>query len=97
MSAKGPELFFGLVAAVGTDLELVITFLSEALEAVDYSPKPSIRLASLLRELPPYSQLPDFSASLDVYINEHMTAGDELRQTTGRNDAMALLGIGEVQ
>jgi hypothetical protein len=55
----GPELIIGLVGAVGTDLDFVTGFLTEALAAVDYQSKPPIRLATLLRDLPEYSSLPD--------------------------------------
>jgi len=92
----GPELIIGLVGAVGTDLDVVTTFLTDALAAVDYQSKPAIRLATLLRELPEYRSLPDPLGPLDLYIDKLMTAGDEFRQRTGRNDAMAILGIGEI-
>lgn len=92
----GPELIIGLVGAVGTDLDVVSGFLTDALAAVDYQSKPSIRLATLLRELPEYSSLPDPHGPLDVYINKLMTAGDEFRERTSRNDAMAILGVGEI-
>ena len=93
---SGPELIIALVGAVGTDLDVVTTFLTDALAAVDYNAKPPIRLATLLRELPEYSSLPDPTGFLDVYIDALMTAGDEFRKRTHRNDAMAILGIGEI-
>lgn len=93
---SGPELIVGLVGAVGTDLDIVANFLTDALAAVDYQAKPLIRLATLLRDLPDYGHLPDPSGPLDIYIDKLMTAGDEFRERTGRNDAMAILGIGEI-
>lgn len=92
----GPELVIGLVGAVGTDFDFVTGFLTEALAVVDYQSKPPIRLATLLRDLPEYSSLPDPSGPLDVYIDKLMTAGDDFRKRTLRNDAMAILGIGEI-
>jgi hypothetical protein len=92
----GPELVIGLVGAVGTDLDVVTSYLSEALASLDYRTKPFIRLAALLRELPEYSSLPDPDGPLDEYIDALMTAGDDFRDRTKRNDAMALLGIGEL-
>jgi len=92
----GPELIVGLVGAVGTDLDAVANFLADALAAVDYQSKPPIRLATLLRDLPEFSSLPDPSGPLDVYIDKLMTAGNEFRERTQRNDAMAILGIGEI-
>jgi len=91
----GPELFVGLAAAVGTDLEKVITKLSEALKRVDYQPHP-LRLASLLKELPDYAGKLTFSPA-DKYIDTHMTQGNELRKQTGLNDALAILAIAEIQ
>ena len=92
----GPELIIGLVGAVGADFDLVTTFLTDSLAAVDYQAKPPIRLATLLRELPEYRSLPDPAGPLDVYIDKLMTAGDEFRERTSRKDAMAILGIGEI-
>jgi cytidine deaminase len=91
----GPELFVGLAAAVGTDLEKVIAKLSEALKRVDYQPHP-LRLASLLKELPDYAGKLTFSPA-DRYIDTHMTQGNELRKQTGLNDALAILAIAEIQ
>lgn len=92
----GPELIIGLVGAVGTDLDLVTGFLTDSLAAVDYQSKPPIRLATLLRELPEFQSLPDPSGPLDIYVDKLMSAGDEFRERTSRNDAMAILGIGEI-
>jgi deoxycytidylate deaminase len=91
----GPELFLGLAAAVGTNLDRVIRKLAEALEEVDYEAH-AIRLASLM------SELPDYRAGLirepvDKYIDSHMTQGNELRRRTARNDAMVILGIAEIK
>jgi deoxycytidylate deaminase len=105
---KGPELFIGLVGAVGTDLELVIRFLTSSLAAVNYStartaspngggpsaPETSIRLAKLLRKLEKYEHLP--TTPVDVYINEHMSAGNDFRNTTGRDDALAILAMTDI-
>jgi len=92
----GPELFIGLVGAVGVGLDALIASLTDSLAAVEYTAKPPIRLAGLLRELPEYAQLPEPIGPLDVYIDSLMTAGDEFRERTGRHDALALLGIAEI-
>src|SRR5260370_24068396 len=92
---EGSELFLGVAAAVGTDLNLVTDVLSEALRRLHYEPH-KIHLAALLNELPDYSSKLVF-APADKYIDTHMTQGDELRKTTGRNDALALLAIAEIQ
>lgn len=103
----GPELFIGLVGAVGTDLGKVVQFLSRSLAAVGYSTARvstrqgetgdlpnNIRLAKLLHRIQKYKNLPD--SPVDEYINSHMTAGDDLRKLTGRDDALALMAIEEI-
>jgi len=91
----GPELFVALAAATGTDLERVTGKLNEALKRVRYTPH-VIRLASLLKELPEYAPHLAFHPD-DQYIDTHMTQGNELRRKTKHNDAMAILGIGEIK
>ena len=55
------------------------------------------RLGSLLsfRDLPKYSGL--HTKYLDEYLDEHIRAGDEFRKDCGRNDAVALLGVGKMK
>lgn len=104
----GPELFIGLVGAVGTDLGQVTQLLTKSLSAVGYStariskpddqstsPESSIRLAKLLHQIPKYKDLP--ATPVDEYINEHMTAGDEFRKVVGRDDALAVMTIAEIR
>jgi hypothetical protein len=86
-----PEIFIGLVGAVGTELERVGSIISQSLEKFGYSTS-SIRLASLLRALPRYKKLP--TRNIDEYIDSHMTAGDDFRHLCNRADAVALLGVG---
>ncbi|HWY19681.1 MAG TPA: anti-phage dCTP deaminase [Candidatus Acidoferrum sp.] len=99
-SGSGPELFIGMVGAVGTDLEFVVRLLTESLVAVRYSTKrtkdgeTSIRLAKLLRKIGKYKDLR--TTPVDVYTEEHMTAGDDFRKVTGRDDALALLAVTEI-
>jgi cytidine deaminase len=89
-----PELFFGLVGAVGTDLDKVISALSKALSTAEYRTE-TIRLSELLRAVEKYKDLPTRYA--DEYIRKHMEAGDEFRKTTGLREAVALLGVSKVK
>jgi deoxycytidylate deaminase len=105
---KGPELFIGLVGAVGTDLELLVRFLTNSLGAVNYSTvrtasqdgggsgvsDTSIRLAKLLRKIDKYKNLP--TTPIDIYIDKHMSAGNDFRNTTGRDDALAIMAITDI-
>jgi len=94
-SSRGPELFLGFAAAVGTDLERVIAKFNEALERVRYQTF-TIRLAALMKELP-FLAPKLILEPVDKYIDSHMTQGNELRRITGRNDALAILAVGEIQ
>jgi deoxycytidylate deaminase len=89
-----PELFFGLVGAVGTNLDRVATSLTKALATADFETE-VIKLSDLLRGLEKYKDLPTKFA--DEYIDKHMSAGDEFRTITGRKEAVALLGVGKVK
>lgn len=89
-----PELFFGLVGAVGTDLDRVVSALTKALTVADYQTK-SIRLSEMLRAIDKFKNLP--IKYTDEYIDSHMTAGDEFRRIMERRDGVALLGVGNVR
>jgi cytidine deaminase len=92
---EGPELVFAVTGAVGTNLSLLCKVISEALSEVRYSDAKTIRLSSLLRSFDRYQQIPE--SPLDERTIGLMDAGDELRSTFGRGDAMALLGVSAVQ
>ncbi len=83
-----PELFFGLVAAIGTDLGLVTEMLEEALADAKYNSE-RIKLSELLDE----GEKP--SDAHDRYL-KRMAAGTDLRKKMGRGDAVALMGVGDV-
>lgn len=89
-----PELFIGLVGGVGTDFDVLVSNLTNALNSVGYDTL-EIRLSSLIRDLPKYSTLP--TRPLDEHIKSHMKAGDEFRAECERNDAVALLGVGKIK
>jgi len=92
---NGPELFLGLAAAVGTDLDRVVGKIRAALGEVEYEGHP-IHLAKLMNELPEY-RAEIVSEPADKYIESSMNQGDKLRRQTGRNDAMVILGIAEIK
>ena len=89
-----PELFLGIVAAVGTDHNQLCSMLEDALRAFGYKTLP-VRLAKLLHSIPRYSNLPTEPA--DIYIAKHQKAGNEFRALTGKGSALANLAIGEIQ
>ena len=74
----GPEIYIGLVGAVGTDLDAVTQAVEKALAHVDYQPT-LVKLSDLLDEVEPSSidDWPNLSdASFDGRISTRMTAGD---------------------
>lgn len=91
---KLPELVIGIVGGVGTEMEYVVSALNASLSAIGYS-FDEIRLSSLLRDLPKYSNLP--TRYRDQYLDRHMSAGDEFRAVCERNDAVALLGVAKLK
>ncbi|HUU25183.1 MAG TPA: hypothetical protein VMW68_06410 [Methyloceanibacter sp.] len=96
-NSSPPELFFGLVGAVGTDLEPIFESLRRELLAVNYSAE-EIRLSSLLADCDKYSDLRDTSnLSEHERITHFMNAGDDFRGTAKRGDAVALLGMGRAR
>lgn len=88
--AVGPELFFGIVGPIGTDLETLCDLLSESLRTVDYECA-TIRLISLVREFAPWKDLP--SHPVAEYYHRSMDAGDEFRARVGDGAALALLAM----
>nr|ART39091.1 H516 [uncultured bacterium] len=84
------ELVIGLVSALGTDLNWVYSALETELKAVGHEPK-EIRLSAALRDLPPYTDLPQ--APADQYYRTHIAAGDDLCARTKMRHAMAALGV----
>jgi cytidine deaminase len=78
----GPELFFALVYPVGTDAELVVETLSDALIDVGYHP----HVLHLIDELAPSAQEQDV---FKRYM-KRMDEGNDLRLRCKRPDAFAL-------
>jgi deoxycytidylate deaminase len=89
-----PELFFGLVAPVGSELSRVTKDLQRALGEVGYKTE-TIHIIEQIHELARWKDVEE--SPLDVRIPKHMNAGNELRRLTDRGDAVAMLGVGAVQ
>lgn len=87
-----PELFFGLVGAVGTDLHKVFHVLAKALkDTVDYDTK-LIKLSDIVT--------PDeYQKQADRYRKYlcKMQAGTDARNFYKRGDAVVLKGLSEVR
>src|ERR1700760_1130617 len=94
---EGPELVFGLVGAIGTDLDQVADALTEALRRVNYRTH-VVRVSSLLHQLPKYRALErqTFKSHFER-IKEYMRAGSEVRAIVGRGDMLALLSVAKIR
>lgn len=87
-----PELVFGLVGPAGVNLEPVISALGKELKALGYKSE-TIRLSKQIEVFfgTDHSKEPE-----DKRINELMNEGTRLRTESGRGDAVALLGVAEI-
>jgi deoxycytidylate deaminase len=86
------ELFIALVAAVGTDIDMVISELETELREYEYSAT-TLRLSAFLPELIET----DFRGKhFDEELWGAMSAGDELRERWDRGDALALAAISDI-
>jgi cytidine deaminase len=94
LALGGPELFIGLVAAVGTDHTLLTEILEDVLHSFRYETR-VIRLAQLLHAFPRYKKLPAEPA--DEYIKQHQQAGNEFRRIIKDDAALAVLGTLPIQ
>lgn len=90
---EGPELFFGIVGPLGTDLDLVTEVLEYELRRVSYRIH-LVRLSSILETISSYRSLKTLTEGPeDERIDAYMDAGTELRETTGYGDTLALLSV----
>jgi cytidine deaminase len=88
------ELVIGMVGAVGSNLGYVQKALQAAFAAAGYRAEP-VHLAELLHEIDRWEVLTE--APEDLRIEKHMDAGDEFRSLIGSDDALAVLGVGEIR
>ncbi len=87
-------MFFGLIGAVGTDLDPVQEALAQSLSYVGYGARVFV-LSSILREFQRWKDLP--TEPLDSHIREHMNAGTQLRKITGQGDALAVMAMQQIK
>lgn len=90
MAKERREIFFGLIAPIGINLDAVEIALSRSLKRVDYAANP-IRLTSIFDQLGDKYKV-SFSDEYDRY-QKLIDAGDRLCKEAGRNDILALYGI----
>jgi deoxycytidylate deaminase len=96
-NAKGPEIFIGLIGAVGTDLYRIREHLQQELRRANYTPE-IIHLSKLMMDLDNLEYLADYDKGPeDNRIDKFMDAGDAIRDSISRGDAVILLGISKIQ
>jgi deoxycytidylate deaminase len=97
LAMPGPELVFGLIGAVGTDLAAVSQMLAQQLRRVSYTSH-EIRVSKLLHSLDRYGELASPSSSSEYErIKEHMRAGSTLRAEAGRGDILAFMSVARIR
>ncbi len=95
MPTEYPELVFGLVGAIGCNLEAVQDALEESLIAVGYSVFP-VKISDLMRALDaPLGSLPD--RSHPKYYEKAMNAGNAFCAKLDESDALAKLAVAHIR
>ena len=89
-----PELVIGLVAPVGVNLENVQQTIIDYLKQFKYVPN-LVKISGLIKTLPFLDVKIDESSEYKR-IDSLMSAGNEAREKTKRNDFLAALAISEV-
>jgi len=90
-----PELFFGLVGPLGTDLNSLQEILEDELIDVGYKVK-QIRLSALLHTIWK-GKLPSREGPLQKYIEALQNAGDKFRKKCKLNDAFVYLCVAKIR
>lgn len=88
------ELFFGFVGPIGTNLDFVIDELVKCLKEYNYNTK-IIGVIKILSNLNEYNDLPlqkGYNGRL-----KKMDAGNNYRKKVTRNDALAMLALGQIR
>lgn len=93
-SVRPPEeLFFGIVRAIGADVEPVEHLIEGTLRPARFKPT-TIRLSALLKSVDTLKHLSTHPVH-DRY-RTHMDLGDHYRSVTQRQDAVTLLGVNDL-
>lgn len=87
-----PELFLGLVGAVGTDLDMIGEKLKTSLRNLNYETE-IISLSSLLKPYLTKLGVPKPTTKEDERINILMNAGDKFREIIKNGNALAVLAM----
>ena len=91
------ELFVGLIAPVGTDLQLVLDVIKTSLKKYKYKFS-EIKLSSLISACHSHKHLRNKNFKSEYgRIDAFMDAGNDIRSATERGDILALLAVNNVR
>ena len=90
----GPELVIGLVAAIGTPIDRAVTLVEDVMTEHGYTAE-TLRL-SRYTDYFDLQSAPADGASEPERVKNAIKRGSEVRETTGRNDILALSAIAEI-
>lgn len=93
-SLEGPELVFGLVGPIGTDLRLVADKLEYELSQVRYR-SVHIHVTDAFKEIEGEFDLKE--KPTEMKYRSYIDAGNKLRERLGRQDALALFTIAAIR
>jgi cytidine deaminase len=89
----GPELIFGLIAPIGTDLDRITGFLDQALKEMEYRVH-RLRLTELMREVP--TGLPLDDSPYVTSFQHRIAYANEVRRLLG-NEALSVLAVSAIR
>ena len=90
-----PELVIGIVAAAGTPIERVAGSLEAALKNSRYEPE-TLHLSRYTERFKLSSPAVPSNPEYVEYLDSSMNRGTEARETTGRDDVLALTAIADI-
>lgn len=95
--AEGRELFVGLIAPLGVDLDDAMEVLKASFKGVGYETH-EVRMSALLRGVPSIADtLPDPTATEDKRIEGYMDAADALRSRLGTGSILVHLAMAKLR
>ena len=93
---EAPELIFGLIGPVGTDTQKIYSLLESELLNYDYKAY-RISVSNCIHKMGNLAKLNEIKNDEYQRISSHMKAGTQIRDTSERGDALALLAISEIK
>lgn len=92
-SLEYPEIVFGMISPIGTDLDLLNQKLRESLSSVGYT----TYLVHLVQHIPGYGhRMADAKTKYEI-MRRKIHLGTEFRSEKGRSDIMAGIAVNEIQ